>query len=164
MNKASSFSDSFPCKCRARTRVIDSRTACLRHEPGMRRRRICENGHRFSTIERFVVTGNVQSPVERILHLTLKKQWFDLIASGVKVEEYREMKPYWNKALARREYGQISFRNGYASNAPQMLVELLGMQIGRGNPEWGAPSAHVHILKLGAIISTTNIKGSLPSD
>jgi len=34
-----------------------------------------------------------------ILNLTLKKQWFDLIKSGVKVEEYREIKTYWARRL-----------------------------------------------------------------
>lgn len=31
----------------------------------------------------------------KTLHLTLRKKWFDLIASGEKTEEYREIKPYW---------------------------------------------------------------------
>lgn len=31
----------------------------------------------------------------KILHLALKKKWFDMIASGEKKEEYREIKPYW---------------------------------------------------------------------
>lgn len=30
-----------------------------------------------------------------ILHLTLKKKWFDMIAAKVKKEEYREIKDYW---------------------------------------------------------------------
>ncbi|MDM8539125.1 ASCH domain-containing protein [Desulfobacterales bacterium HSG17] len=30
-----------------------------------------------------------------ILLLTLKHKWFDLIASGKKRREYREIKPYW---------------------------------------------------------------------
>ena len=34
-----------------------------------------------------------------ILHLVLKKQWYDLIGSGIKKEEYREIKPYWIKRL-----------------------------------------------------------------
>jgi len=29
------------------------------------------------------------------LNLTLKKKWFDMIASGEKKEEYREIKDYW---------------------------------------------------------------------
>lgn len=35
----------------------------------------------------------------KILHLTLKQQWFDLIDSDEKKEEYRQLKPYWIKRL-----------------------------------------------------------------
>jgi len=35
----------------------------------------------------------------KILNLTLKKEWFELIKSGVKTEEYREIKSYWEKRL-----------------------------------------------------------------
>jgi len=35
----------------------------------------------------------------KTLHLTLKKKWFDMIASGEKKEEYRELKPYWVERL-----------------------------------------------------------------
>lgn len=31
----------------------------------------------------------------KTLNLTLKRHWFDLILSGEKAEEYREIKPYW---------------------------------------------------------------------
>lgn len=34
-----------------------------------------------------------------VLHLTLTKKWFDMIESGEKKEEYREIKPYWIKRL-----------------------------------------------------------------
>lgn len=53
-----------------------------------------------------------------ILHLTLKKKWFDLIKSGVKREEYREMKPYWHTRLLNKNYDAIRFRNGYSKDAP----------------------------------------------
>lgn len=33
------------------------------------------------------------------LNLVLKAKWYDLIESGVKGEEYREIKPYWCKRL-----------------------------------------------------------------
>ena len=39
-----------------------------------------------------------------ILHLTLTKNWFDLILSGEKKEEYREIKPYWEKRLNGKTY------------------------------------------------------------
>ena len=29
------------------------------------------------------------------LHLPLKAKWYEMIESGVKTEEYREIKPYW---------------------------------------------------------------------
>ena len=35
------------------------------------------------------------------LHLTLNKKWFDMILSGEKTEEYREIKPYWIKRLLK---------------------------------------------------------------
>jgi hypothetical protein len=38
----------------------------------------------------------------RVLHLTLKKKWFDMIASGEKKEEYREDKEYWRRRLLIR--------------------------------------------------------------
>lgn len=39
----------------------------------------------------------------KTLHLNLKKKWFDLILSGEKTEEYREIKPHWcNKLLLCR--------------------------------------------------------------
>ena len=36
---------------------------------------------------------------KKVLTLTISKEWFDLIASGVKNEEYREIKPYWAERL-----------------------------------------------------------------
>ena len=37
----------------------------------------------------------------KILDLPLKKKWYEMIESGVKKEEYREIKPYWLKRLFR---------------------------------------------------------------
>jgi len=41
----------------------------------------------------------------KILNLTLKKKWFDMILSGEKKEEYREIKQYWETRLF--EYPEI---------------------------------------------------------
>ena len=35
----------------------------------------------------------------KTLTLSLKKQWFDMIKSGEKKEEYREIKPYYTSRL-----------------------------------------------------------------
>jgi len=61
------------------------------------------------------------------LHLTLKKKWFDLIASGEKTVEYREYKPYWEKRLIGKGFQEVHFRNGYRKNSPFMRVECLGI-------------------------------------
>jgi len=87
----------------------------------------------------------------KILHLTLKKKWFDMITSGEKKEEYREIKDYWVKRL-HKEYDSILFRNGYSKNAPRVLVEYNELIKGFGNKSWGAPDEKVYILKLGEII------------
>lgn len=59
----------------------------------------------------------------KILHLTLKKKWFDKIASGKKTVEYREVKPHWNTRLDNKQYNEIHFKNGYSKLSPFMRVE-----------------------------------------
>ena len=65
----------------------------------------------------------------KILHLTLKKRWFDLIATGQKKREYRQLKPYWEKRLLHgpdgepNEFDEVWFRNGYRKSAPFMRVK-----------------------------------------
>jgi len=47
------------------------------------------------------------------LTLHLKKEYFDQIASGEKVEEYRLVTSYWQKRLIRRSYENIVLLCGY---------------------------------------------------
>lgn len=108
---------------------------------------------------------------EKTLHLTLKKQWFDMILSGDKKEEYREIKPYWIGRLSDipkgysnwdegiKYFNTITLKNGYASDAPEMVIECKGIQIREGNPNWGAEEGKKYfVLSLGEILSTKNIK------
>jgi hypothetical protein len=89
----------------------------------------------------------------KVLHLTLKRDWFEMIACGEKPEEYREIKPYWTSRLQGKMYRAIQFRNGYRRDAATMLIELVGVWVGEGRPEWGAPTGKlVYILKLGLIL------------
>jgi len=39
----------------------------------------------------------------KVLRLVLKREWFDMIASGEKREEYRTINPYWAKRLLAEE-------------------------------------------------------------
>ena len=98
----------------------------------------------------------------RLLHLTLKKKWFDMILSGEKKEEYREMKPYWIARLPASDYTHVKFRNGYAKNAPWMIIKLTSISDGYGNPGLGAPkNEHCYILRLGKIVKS-NVKLNRP--
>ena len=66
----------------------------------------------------------------KILHLTLKKRWFDLIITGKKKIEYREDKLYWRKRIFNNElpknFDIIRFKNGYG-DVPMFDIEFLGI-------------------------------------
>ena len=63
-----------------------------------------------------------------ILHLTLHREFFDAIAEKRKRIEYRDRSEHWRNRLEGRKYDLIKFRNGYARNAPEMLVEFRGLR------------------------------------
>lgn len=83
----------------------------------------------------------------QILYLSLKAQWYEMIESGEKKEEYREIKEYWFKRLSDKHYDAVQFSYGYTKRT--MLFELESITIGKGNPKWGAPNKDVFIIKLG---------------
>jgi hypothetical protein len=64
----------------------------------------------------------------KLLHLNLRREYFAQIAAKTKRIEYRDQTPYWRKRLEGREYDVIQFRNGYATKAPEMQVEFLGIR------------------------------------
>ena len=67
-------------------------------------------------------------PAKRVLHLHLERDWFDDIAEGKKRHELRAYKEYWKKRLEGKEFDIVRFRNGYASDAPEMDVEFVGVR------------------------------------
>ena len=66
--------------------------------------------------------------MKRILHLHLPRAFFAQIAAGTKRTEYRRQSPHWKSRLEGRTYDVILFRNGYAPDAPEMLVELISVR------------------------------------
>lgn len=101
----------------------------------------------------------------KILELPLKARWYGMIESGVKKEEYREVKSYWSKRFVglyhplfshrygheqcnAKGYTHVRFRYGYTKRTMLFMIEEI--VIGRGNPEWGAPTdKDVFIIRLG---------------
>ena len=111
-----------------------------------------------------------------MLILPIKKKWFDMILTGEKKEEYREIKPYYTKRFENcfeqkltvggkkgtlnewlrtniRYELNVKFRNGYSCSSPAFVAKCQ-LTIGRGNPEWGAePNKEYYVLK---ILDTSN--------
>lgn len=85
----------------------------------------------------------------QIFHLNLRKKWFDMIYAGVKKQEYREIKPYWNDRFKNGHFkvkGEwvpsnqivICFSNGYNKNARRVYFSVKWIEKNQGSPTWGA--------------------------
>lgn len=98
-----------------------------------------------------------------MLVLPIKKKWFDMILSGEKKEEYREIKPYWTIRFLREfglnyqgEVRHIVFRNGYSKNSPVMLCNCK-LNEKTGKQEWGAESGkEYYVLTILEILEVKN--------
>lgn len=117
-----------------------------------------------------------------MLTLPIKKKWFNMILSGEKKEEYREIKPYYTTRFRNadmfpdplgidethlildpqrfRKY-EIMFRNGYSSESPSFVAKVY-LTTDFGKPEWGAePGVKYYTLHIVEIVSTYNCSSSL---
>lgn len=93
-----------------------------------------------------------------MITLPIKKHWFDLILSGSKKEEYRNITPRYTAMFknAIDENGNITvkLRNGYSMSSPYMIVDAK-LLIGYGKPEWGAEeNTTYYILSISCIKET----------
>ncbi len=106
-----------------------------------------------------------------MLILPIKRKWFNMIASGEKKEEYREIKPYYNTRFGNEFFGhklskeeikalrryktlptEIVFMNGYSKNSPYITC-WCRLSTGTGNTEWGAePGEQYYILHIEEVI------------
>lgn len=92
---------------------------------------------------------------ETTLTLPLKRKWFELIRSGEKREEYREMSPYWKRRLESAHWGgfrhfdRLVFTLGYPKkDDTERRLEFANPQvsIGSGRPEWGAEPGRLYFV------------------
>jgi len=109
------------------------------------------------------------------LHLPIKKEWFDLILSGVMKEEYRGLTTFYKSRLVEKgsivagcEAKNIPFQfvtipkvihltNGYGNHCRQLWAKIESITVGKGNPEWGAPDCDVFRIHLGEVFHTKNV-------
>lgn len=82
----------------------------------------------------------------KVLQFNLHREFFAQIVAKTKRIEYRDQSPYWRKRLEGRKYDAIQFRNGYATNAPEMLVEFRGLR------RYGKGSKAYYAIQLGRIL------------
>ena len=93
-----------------------------------------------------------------MLTLPIKKKWFDMIRSGEKKEEYREITPYYmtrfenigliHLYMPTDAKADIILRNGYSKNAPFIKV-IVRLFMREGKPEWGAePNKTYYVLQI----------------
>jgi hypothetical protein len=68
--------------------------------------------------------------MSRTLHLPLKKEWYEMIESGVKTEEYRGITAYWIPRLL--EYADGSNIPRITANVLVGHPEILSLRLGQG--------------------------------
>lgn len=102
----------------------------------------------------------------RILHLTLKKEWFDLMISGKKRVEYRKPSK-WIISRLEKEYDVIRFINGYGSDKPYFVCEYKGFEISKKSETINLEKSEIQVEKgsyminLGKILEIGNVKKPL---
>lgn len=76
-----------------------------------------------------------------MITLPIKRKWFDMIQSGEKKEEYRNITSRYEAMFrnATKKDGTflVCLRNGYSLSSPSMIVRVK-CSIGEGLEVWGA--------------------------
>lgn len=95
---------------------------------------------------------------KNVLTLNVSKQWFDMIVSGEKTEEYRIIKPYWIvrffqnnnnivdvKDLASCLAGRTDLLKGYINTQRIILKPYTHVLFVKGYPKGNKPSVEKEI-------------------
>lgn len=122
--------------------------------------------------------------METLKH-TIKRKWFDMIISGEKKEEYKEIKPFWISRLCHttplvdyepflkadngneffeqveKVFHDHNFFNGayFSEKLPNFKIKSKGIHIGTGRPEWGAvEGVNYFVIELGEVLANNETK------
>ena len=95
-----------------------------------------------------------------VLYLTLKRKWYDMIASGKKREEYRDHSQYWSVRLqnlimhsGRNKPIVAAFSLGRTRATMFFEVSLIKAVSGSQHPEWGEPKDLHYLILLGGRVN-----------
>lgn len=74
-----------------------------------------------------------------MLTLPVKGQWYDMILSGEKPEEYRADTPYYAARFERYEGRPVTIRlrNGYRADSRTVEVVIVPVRRKGAKPKWG---------------------------
>ena len=111
----------------------------------------------------------------KLIILPIKKKWYEMILSGEKKEEYREIKPYYMSRFKKvfsmhphsfipdgNDEHEVVFRNGYGRAAPSFSA-ICTLDIKCGRPEWGAdPGVEYYVLTIKDIICNEEMPDPAP--
>jgi hypothetical protein len=95
----------------------------------------------------------------RILRLTIKRRWLEMIIKGVKKDEYRDINKYYASRLDNKDYDFIEFYVGgyFGQDMPRAKFKFNGVTKGLGRVCWGAPDYDVYKIHIGDLIEKINI-------
>jgi hypothetical protein len=89
---------------------------------------------------------------ERVLHLSLKREYFDAIKAGDKVYEYRLQTDFWRKRLEGKTFDRIELTMGYpaADDAARRISRpWRGMRCEQiTHPHFGDKPVEVYAIKV----------------
>ena len=92
------------------------------------------------------------SKKDGVLYLPTKLHWLEMIGSGIKIEEYRELKPYWKSRLTDGYDKFIEYEKAVLHCYGRYLnvyADIIDIRVGYPNPEWtDEPGKKVFIIVL----------------
>lgn len=81
-----------------------------------------------------------------MLTFTIKRNWFEMIASGEKKEEYRAANSYYDSRLMKykNEPIWVALRNGYRNDSDTLYCRVVPVRETAARPEWGGVPGKMH--------------------
>lgn len=108
--------------------------------------------------------------MKKVLKLTLRREAFDVMVTGEKNEEYRDVSAWiqsrlYTKSpsgqLTLKPYDLVEFTNGYGNHLPRFTAQYLGVERRRSVQKTYSnglsfSTGEVYAIKLGPIVSIEN--------
>ncbi len=100
-----------------------------------------------------------------ILSLVLKRKWYDMIANGEKLEEYRDVKDYYRtrirnfiRRIAESKEDKLVVAFSCGRKKADLFMTVIGVNTYPDclHPEWGEPKGNHYVISLGGRVELTD--------